>query len=108
MSQQAPAGRLLEKLAQTPFRVISFFGSAPLQIFLDSGFLSQDCDLIGDETLASFCHGDALRAKDHTEVREITEESCKFSLFILKTLVNPVKKISCIPSSRASRDTNLR
>lgn len=64
---QTPAGRLLEKLAQAlpplPPRVIVVFGSAPLQIFLDSGFLSQDCDLIGDDDLASFCQGLSIPAE---------------------------------------------
>jgi hypothetical protein len=54
---EIPVARLLQKLAknlpETPSREIIVFGSAPLQILVEPGFLSKDCDIIADEMVKS-------------------------------------------------------
>jgi len=54
---QTPAGRLLDllatKLPGDPPMTILVFGSAPLQLLVDSTFLSQDVDIIGGDNLQS-------------------------------------------------------
>jgi hypothetical protein len=48
-----PAGRRLDEFARrlsaSPGFEITVFGSAPLQIFVEPGFLSADIDLFGSE-----------------------------------------------------------
>lgn len=57
----SPAGKLLDRLAsalpEEPPRTVIVFGSAPLQMLLDRNFLSQDCDVIGDEAVESAARG---------------------------------------------------
>lgn len=57
----APAGRLLTKLAAAlppqPEKRIVVFGSAPLQLYLDSDFVSQDVDVLGDDDISRVAAG---------------------------------------------------
>ncbi len=58
---ETPVGRLLKKLAialpKSPTREIVVFGSAPLQLLVEPSFLSQDCDIIGDEIVQAVAAG---------------------------------------------------
>lgn len=57
----APAGRLLELLAEKlppmPKLTLVVFGSAPLQIYVESTFLSKDVDIIGEEDITKAAIG---------------------------------------------------
>jgi hypothetical protein len=43
--------KLAQRLPQNPSWEIVIFGSAPLQLMIDSQFLSNDCDILGDQHL---------------------------------------------------------
>ena len=55
---QSPAGQRLDQFAQrlprTPRLDITVFGSAPIQLLIDSGFASADIDLFGTEDSYDF------------------------------------------------------
>src|ERR1041384_690618 len=55
---QSPAGQRLDAFARslppTPRLEITVFGSAPIQLFIDPGFLSADIDLFGSEDTYDF------------------------------------------------------
>ena len=58
LNWDAPAGRLLDRVvaalpAEKPWEII-VFGSAPLQLGLDPGFVSGDVDLIADLAIEAF------------------------------------------------------
>ena len=61
---QAPAGRLLDQLAARlpvgPKLTIIVFGSAPLQMYVDSTFLSKDVDIVGEENISRIAEGLSL------------------------------------------------
>src|SRR5206468_1203729 len=52
------AGQRLDEFARRlpvqPRLELTVFGSAPLQLFLDAAFLSEDIDLFGDDTSTDF------------------------------------------------------
>ena len=59
LNWDTPAGRVLDRLAgalpvETQWRII-VFGSAPLQLGLDPGFVSGDVDVISHEDIAGHC-----------------------------------------------------
>src|SRR5258706_16448783 len=61
---EAPAGRLIDRLiealpAERPWRVI-VFGSSPLQLGMDSSFLSGDVDIISVPEVEDYCRRAAL------------------------------------------------
>ncbi len=60
----APAGQLLDQLAaklpREPALTIIVFGSAPLQIYVDSTFLSKDVDIVGGDAVAEVAGGLSL------------------------------------------------
>ena len=69
----SPAGRRLEQLAEllppTPHADITVFGSAPLQLFLDATFVSEDVDLFPPEEL--FVHVQSL-VEQHRLAKDMT------------------------------------
>jgi hypothetical protein len=78
----APAGKLLDELAAllpaSSLHFITVFGSAPLQLALDSGFLSADVDVISPEDL-----GDLIRAHSlGKDQRPLYLEQCQPSAFV--------------------------
>ena len=78
---ETPAGRLLDRLvAALPgdhaWRIV-VFGSAPLQLALDPGFLSADVDIIPLESVEEFC-GRAGLLEGQTS---LYLECCSFSAF---------------------------
>ncbi len=78
----APAGKLLDELAAIlpadTIHSITVFGSAPLQLALDSAFLSADVDVISAEDL-----GDLIRAHSlGKEQRPLYLEQCQPSAFV--------------------------
>ena len=68
-----PAGRRLDQLAgllpPTPHADITVFGSAPLQLFLDDAFVSEDVDLFPPEEL--FVHVQSL-VEQHRLAKDMT------------------------------------
>jgi hypothetical protein len=78
----SPAGRLLDELASILTKdhrhSITVFGSAPLQLALDSAFLSADVDVISSEDL-----GDLIRAYSlGKDQRPLYVEQCEPSAFV--------------------------
>jgi hypothetical protein len=78
----APAGKLLDELAAflpaNTVHAITVFGSAPLQLALDSAFLSADVDVISAEDL-----GDLIRAHSlGKDQRALYLEQCQPSAFV--------------------------
>jgi hypothetical protein len=78
----SPAGKLLDELAAIlPGNVvhsITVFGSAPLQLALDSAFLSADVDVISPEDLSQLIRAHSL-GKDQ---RPFYLEQCQPSAFV--------------------------
>jgi hypothetical protein len=78
----APAGKLLDELAAVmpahTVHAITVFGSAPLQLALDSAFLSADVDVISPEDL-----GELIRAHSlGQDQRPLYLEQCQPSAFV--------------------------
>jgi hypothetical protein len=78
----APAGKLLDELAMilpaNTVHAITVFGSAPLQLALDSAFVSADVDVISPEDL-----GDLIRAHSlGKDQRPLYLEQCQPSAFV--------------------------
>jgi len=78
----APAGKLLDELAAVlpanALHSITVFGSAPLQLALDSAFLSADVDVISPEDL-----GELIRAHSFGKhQRPLYLEQCQPSAFV--------------------------
>lgn len=68
---EAPAGRVLDRLVTAlpttqPWEII-VFGSSPLQLGVDSGFLSGDVDVIPNEDITTYCERAGL-LKGQTEI----------------------------------------
>jgi hypothetical protein len=78
----APAGKLLDELAAVlpanTLHAITVFGSAPLQLALDSAFLSADVDVISPEDLSELIRAHSL-GKDQ---RPLYLEQCQPSAFV--------------------------
>lgn len=70
-----PAGKQLDLLAsllpESPRQEITVFGSAPLQLFIDPAFLSQDVDLFPDEDSHDFL-------EHFVEEKNLSKEKAEF------------------------------